>query len=102
MENLKNILQFGKTESLNFDNNSLFYKELGAITIFDLKNIKDNTIVDVTIVTNDIKKICNIVGKISNEFEIKNIIGKDEVLSKDIEKNSKVIKAPGTEYNEIR
>lgn len=52
--------------------------------------------------TNDIKKICNIVGKISNEFEIKNIIGKDEVLSKDIEKNSKVIKAPGTEYNEIR
>lgn len=66
--NLYNYTIVGKTKELNFDIHKFMYSELGAITLLDIKKLDNHSIVDTSILTKNIKKICDTTTKLANTF----------------------------------
>ena len=61
---------FGKTDSLNFDEDKILSRKLGIITVCDDSKIENNSIVDMSVLTKDVKNIYKTVNKIANQMKI--------------------------------
>ena len=60
----------GFTEKLEFDERKFFYTEFAAITYFDKEQASDDTIVDVTVLTKNIRKIYDTTRNLAKTFNI--------------------------------
>ena len=58
--------------------------ELGAITIFDNQNMNDDTIVDVSILTNNIQKIYRTTEDLADKFGLADYISLEEKYEKEL------------------
>ena len=56
----------GITNKLDFDNTNFYYCELGMITFLEKNELENNTIVDITILTNNIHRITQTTKNIAN------------------------------------
>ena len=66
----KEYIVVGITDKLETDVSALFYKEYGAITVFDNENIEENANVRATILTNNIHKIYETIGNIAKNMNL--------------------------------
>ena len=71
--NLYKYTIVGKTETLDFGSKKFIYTEEGAITLLETEKLEDNSIVDVSILTNNIKEICKTTTQLANLFGITDV-----------------------------
>ena len=77
---------FGKTDSLNFDEDKILSRKLGIITVWDDSKIENNSIVDMSVLTKDVKNIYKTVNKIANQMK-KSLKRKNSIQNKKQKKN---------------
>lgn len=75
---------FGKTDKIDYDYTNLFSTQLGAITILDKKSLKDESIIDVSILSNNIQKIYKSTDLLANKLDIPK---KESISYEDIKEN---------------
>lgn len=87
----------------------MFNIKLGAITFLEESNIKEDTIIDMTLLANNIQKIYKTMKALASNFDISDFESIEDEIVKDLKESSGMTQniqntssVSGTEYTELQ